>query len=124
MTDYFDYWVGINTNEGSVVPPETIRPLTREAYEKLVQEGRDGFNKSKNPNEWPCPYADDRYAKFPYMQGFRDETEIYFKKKYRIEELQTAVRKLVEARGCIVEYTDEYATPYLKSPEGWRSELA
>ena len=120
MTEDFDHWAWVNEQHNAK------RPSTKEIYDRYFEEGRADFLKSLDPNLYPHRYSgsDEWYEGFPWRQGFTAECDRYFTEKYRIAELQREVKRLVESRGCTVEYTDEYQTPYLKSPEGWIYELA
>lgn len=91
-------------------------------FEKLYKEGEEAFNSTLSIHE-RNPYIDNKgYLsewRCPWFYGFRNAKKKYFEEKYKIPELQKALRELIFSYGLSIEYDDEYGTPYGITPEGY-----
>ncbi len=104
-------------------------------YLCYYNEGRDAFlaqegNEADNPHDTgtiadPDYWTQSIYRKrYPWYEGYRETQSRVMDERYRLKEMQDKIRTIVAAHGCQIDYTDEYGTPYVKTPEGYVIELA
>lgn len=101
-------------------------------YDKYYNEGKQAFLDGKEENN---PYnnktikdedywLNDHMVKAcPWFDGYRETEKALAYKKYKLDEFQKEIRAVIEKYGLILEYTDEYGTPYVKTKEGYISKL-
>lgn len=91
-------------------------------HDKIWQEGEDAFNATLSVDE-NNPYGNNKgylsELRSPWYFAFREAKRVYFENKYKIPELQAAIRRLVIDHGLEIKYDDEYNTPYGETPEGY-----
>jgi hypothetical protein len=99
--------------------------ITMELF-KYYEEGKIAFSKTLNPIDKPNPYGwpegnaiDEITKRNLWFDGYRNASKEYFNNKYRIPELQNAIRNLILSHGLEIEYDSEYDTPYGRTPEGY-----
>ena len=109
----------------------------KEEKSKEYQEGADAFNKTLDLYGYENPYGNVPSSQLPYEEwekedrkrhdwflGYRNASNQYFDEKYKIIELQKKIRELIFSHGLQIEYTDEYNTPYMVTPEGFSISIA
>lgn len=96
-----------------------------EEYLKYFNEGKECFERGGDQCENEHLNAKDFYHKrCPWYDGFRQTRDSFFKKKYNLDNFQEEIKSVIKKYGLTLEYTDEYHSPYAKTPEGFVVELA
>lgn len=106
-----------------------------EEYLKYYNEGKQAFlngNPQDNPYIWsdlktdPDEYWTNKHKKWgcPWFDGYRETEKEYNENKYKLTQMQNEIREIVKKYGLVINYTDEYGTPYAQTPEGYTVELA
>lgn len=120
--DKYKNWLYTNNEEK--------RKLNLDVYLKYFNEGMTAFHKCLDPNKEDNPYGISKkekdlfYKGYPWFHGYRDASQKYFNKKYKIEEMKEKIRKIVKEYNLILKYSDEYGDPYVETPEGFYSKIA
>lgn len=122
---YYDCW---NKSREFWLTREGIDIGGDDVFDACWKEGEEEFNKYGSAEaEAHNPYTNLKGSsserRIPWYGGFRCVIAKYSEDKYKISDLQNSIRKLVEDHGLSINYTDEYGTPYIESPEGYTTEL-
>ncbi len=102
--------------------------LKSEEYSQYYKEGEVAFLAGlPEDNPYHKIYGDtDGHSRYviPWYIGYREIQKKTYREKYKLDEFHNEIESVIKKYGLTLDYTEEYGSPFVRTPEGYYVELA